>query len=290
MGNISSKILYQLNEGFIDAKLYSASQGDRLSFNENVSNTLEIIREVPNIKNIGYIVTTCSPVTNAHIELATHASNKLDLDALIFILWPFEYIEGFHSENMLEWVANEKHPPWETRVSILAAALDEIADSRFFILDMAKEWYIESKRMFNPLDSRSYYWTGSWYIIRRLQQQLGELSYFFVCGADQFNPNIDSLTSVGGVEKVWKDYSISQQLAIHNVFAVPRSEDGRDIQYFSSPSFYKNQVIISDPLLHCTLSATCIRTKEIDSEELERFCPSGAVSYIRDNQIWGYTN
>ncbi len=44
-------------------------------------------------RRIGYIVATCSPGTRAHIELAQQAAYRLKLDTVLFIIWPFNYIE-----------------------------------------------------------------------------------------------------------------------------------------------------------------------------------------------------
>jgi len=129
---------------------------------------------LPAIKNkkVGYIVATASPATKAHIELANKAINDLDLDVLYFIIWPFHFIPGFHSNNMIPWVKEQKHYPWEIRVSLLQKAIKDFGNNRICILEESKEWYIESEKCFKINDSSSYFWTGSWYVIRKLQAMI----------------------------------------------------------------------------------------------------------------------
>ena len=120
-------------------------------------------------KKIGYIVATCSPVTKAHIELANKAISDMSLDVLYFIVWPFYYIKGFHSENMLNWVKEQKLVDWKDRVELLKIAIEENDNKKIEILYQSKEWYKESEKYFNINIVESYFWTGSWYIIRKLQ-------------------------------------------------------------------------------------------------------------------------
>jgi len=126
------------------------------------------------INKVGYIVATCSPVTKAHIELANLAIKNLKLNLLYFIIWPFYYIPGFHSENMLSWIKEQKHYDWDIRISLLEKALKDNNNPKIKILYEAKSWYIESNKYFDLKISNSYFWTGSWFVIRKLQTILND--------------------------------------------------------------------------------------------------------------------
>ena len=121
------------------------------------------------LKKVGYIVATCSPATKAHIELANKAIKDLNLDVLYFIIWPFHYIEGFHSSNMLQWIKKQKHYDWDIRVTLLEKAIINSNNKKIKILYETKDWYVESEKEFNNNDMYSYFWTGSWYVVRKLQ-------------------------------------------------------------------------------------------------------------------------
>ncbi len=243
---------------------------------------------------VGYIIATCSPVTHAHIELAKQAIDSLRLDLVFFVIWPFHFIPGFHSKPLDGWAKEQRHLDWEHRVAILEHALQEMADTRIRVLGMSRQWYIESQRNFSADDRNSYFWTGTWYVVRKLQWHLrqvvnGDLEFYFVCGADQFNPNIYAFLFDQGTEKVWLDYSITQHLTLHHIYAVPRDGSGGDIERFKVPPGIKAKVIIGAPLQCHSLSATQIRLNQMPpGKGLEDFCPQGAARYIREQHFWGY--
>lgn len=238
---------------------------------------------------IGYIVATCSPPTKAHIELANKSVIDLNLDALYFIIWPFHYISGFHSANMLDWVLEQKHYSWDIRVDLLKLAIRECGNSKIKVLDATKEWYKESEKEFVFSNKRSYFWTGSWYVIRRLQSVLNEkingsnsISYYFISGSDQFNPNIYALIN-DSTEKIWKDYSIAEHLALHNYYAVDRG----NIEFFVPPNCIKNKIIFSNKLKYTNLSATKVRFSK-NLQILKNICPPAVANKIIEKNLRGY--
>ena len=243
-------------------------------------------------RKVGYIVATCSPVTKGHIGLARQAADELNLDAVFFIIWPFQYIKDFHSSPVQPWADKQKHVDWNTRMDILAQALELENDSRLQILDTSQDWYLDSIELFDKENLSTCFWTGTWFAIRKIQMEVcqknNECEFYFVCGADQFNPNLQAVVDDQAEEKVWKDYSLSEHLTINNIYAIPRTKDGSDLPEFQSPSYLKNKVIMGKPLALSDISATMIRFREIRNEELEAFCPQGAVNYIKQYNLWGY--
>jgi len=198
------------------------------------------------------------------MKLAEKAIQELNLDYIFFIIWPFHYIEGFHSKDMKEWIKKQKHYDWDIRVSLLEKELlrKDKNYSKIKILYEAKEWYIESKNQFDAVDHHSYFWTGSWFVIRKLQSAISsaynyeeEFSFFFVVGTDQFNPNVYSLIDTKNAkEKVWLDYSIEEQLALHNVFVAQREEQ----EFFVPPVETKNKIHFSNKLVHGNIQGQVI--------------------------------
>lgn len=244
------------------------------------------------VRRIGYIVGTCSPVTKGHLTLVQQAADDMGLDMVYFVLWPFHYIQGFHAGPLDNWVAEQRHVEWEERMEILDSALAVEGDPRLRSLADSKCLYQASERNFDATDDASSFWTGTWFVLRALQKALQleapvPLDFTFICGADQFNPNISATFSGDGVEKVWKDYGLGFQLALHNVYAVPRSEDGTDLVPFETPSGYKYRVVQGAPLTLADMSATKIRFRKLDCD-LEQVCPSGAVRQIKLIGHWGY--
>jgi len=259
-----------------------------------------VLRQGTNGKfKIGYIVTTCSPATHAHIELAKYAIEKLDLTHVFYLVWPFQYIPGFHAKDVSEWASEETHLNHSQREKILALSIADAGIPASVFADTADLYKLSAKN-YKPDDKHSYFWTGTWYVIRCLQAQLmstlntgkDSFEFHFICGEDQFNPNIQAfvqehLTDGDLVEKVWKDYSITQELALHNVFGVPRNTKDTTIEHFEfNHCKYENKVTIGDPLKCQDISATQIRRGQ--AVPLEDYCTSSAAKYIRDHGFWGY--
>lgn len=244
------------------------------------------------VRRVGYLVGTCSPVTKGHIGLVQQACDEMGLDLAYFVLWPFHYIKGFHSGPLDNWVTDQRHVEWEARMEILDAALSSEGDPRLRALQDSARLYAASERNYDPLEDSSSFWTGTWFVLRALQKALQAeapvpIEFTFICGADQFNPNVKATFAGDGVEKVWKDYAMGYQLALHSLYAVPRSEDGSDLIPFAVPSGYRNRVVQGAPLDHSTLSATKIRFHNLDVG-LEQVCPVGAARQIKLSGHWGY--
>ncbi|XOQ63389.1 MAG: hypothetical protein ACFWT0_02005 [Bifidobacterium crudilactis] len=243
---------------------------------------------------IGYVVATCSPVTFAHLELAQQAADRLDLDKVLFVIWPFHYIKGFHAAPLERWVESEHHIGWDQRVELLQAAISECGDQRLEVFRDSERWYVASEDYFLEGGEHAWFWTGTWYVLRRIQAQMRStnpnLRFVFICGADQFNPNIRALEEAEGREKVWKDYSLSEQLALHDVFAVPRS-DGRNPLVEPEPTErISNRVYIGDPLHHSGISATAIRNGTLCLDELRLLTYERVIDILVGRNIWGYAD
>jgi nicotinic acid mononucleotide adenylyltransferase len=245
---------------------------------------------------VGYIVATCSPATRAHVELAEQAIRDLGLTHVFFVIWPFHYIAGFHAAPLNAWIEREKHIDEEHRENILRLSLEE-AGTPASVFGEAAALYRASSENFSASDRDSFFWTGTWFVLRVLQRQViasmgiapSDISFYFICGEDQFNPNIQSAVDNGATEKVWKDYSIAQHLAIHNVYAVPRGGLHDTIEHFEThDSRLDHKVMIGAQLTNSSMSATKIRLGLADP--LESFCYPRAAAYIRQNRFWGYGN
>lgn len=241
-------------------------------------------------KRVGYIVATCSPCTLAHLELAEQAVEELDLDHLFFLVWPFHYIPGFHARPIEPWVEKERLLPWEDRVDLVARGA---GDPRIRVLTETADWYRESGSNFDADEPLSAFWTGTWYVIRKLQWQVrtlvgNDVEFYFVCGADQFNPNVRQFVEAGGSEKVWKDYSIVQQLAIHHVYGVARGSDVAPLEEFLPPFGSVHDVFHGAAVPHTDISATAIRFRQIADYELERCVAPTVATRIRERGWWGY--
>ena len=244
---------------------------------------------------IGYIIATCSPATRAHVELAEQAIRELGLTHVFFIVWPCHFIAGFPNTPRDAWVEREQHIDVEHRKAILRLSLLE-AGIAASVYEETETLYRASSENFAGSDRDSYFWTGTWFVLRVLQRQViaslgippSHVSFYFICGEDQFNPNIRSAVDSGATEKVWKDHSIAQHLAIHNVYAVPRGGPDNTMEHFetSDPRF-GHQVVIGHRLAHSTISATKIRRGS--AEPLEAYCFPQAALYIREQKFWGYS-
>ena len=110
----------------------------------------------------------------------------------------------------------------------------------------------------------------------------GKKEYFFISGSDQYNPNIYSLID-NGKEKVWKDYSIAQQLALHNFYV--RNRDS--LEYFIPPKWIHNKIFFYEKLQYNFLSATKVRLSK-NEKELFAICPYSVSNKIIEKRLWSY--
>jgi hypothetical protein len=117
---------------------------------------------------IGYIVATCSPTTRAHIELAEQAGRDLGLTHVFFILWPFHYIAGFHSTSLNAWIEKEQHIGEEHREAIPRLSLQD-AGSAASVYGETAALYRASVENFSAKDRDSFFWTGTWIVLRVLE-------------------------------------------------------------------------------------------------------------------------
>ena len=207
------------------------------------------------------------------------------------MIWPFHYIKGFHAAPLERWVESEHHIGWDQRVELLQAAISECGDQRLEVFVDSERWYVASEDYFPEGGEHAWFCTRTWYALRRIQAQMRStnphLRFVFICGADQFNPNIRALEEPEGREKVWKDYSLSEQLALHDVFAVPRS-DGRNPLVEPEPTErISNHVYIGDPLHHSGISATAIRNGTLCLDELRLLTYERVIDILVGRNIWG---
>lgn len=244
---------------------------------------------------IGYVVGTFSPVTRAHLNLAKQSADEMALAKVVFVTYPFRYIPGFHTEPIEDWVHRGRHVPWEDRFDLLQQAVDGEGDSRLHALEESKAWYEESVENWRVEDRMSIFWTGTWYLMRKLQWHvraaLGEHTPFvFVCGADQFNANVDAILYAEGTSEAFRDYSIAQHLAIHDVYAIPRSgEEGDDLEEFIAPFGCEHAVVIGSELANTRLCATHVRFQRMEEgRQLEDYVTPLVAARIREKGLWGY--
>lgn len=247
-----------------------------------------------NTGKVGYVVATASPVTRAHIALARTAADDMKLDRVVFLLWPFHYIPGFHAAPLDAWVAEQRHLPWEERYALLDTAIRETGDPRLAVLQRSKAWYIESESIYDAVEPLSAFWTGTWYVLRKLQWALTrdrDRRFCFVCGVDQFNPNVETLLFSEGTEQVWRDYSVAQHLAIHDVYAVPRDmlDSEKDIEEFSEPFGCDHAVVIGRRLEESRFAASRVRFGKLEpGMKLEDYVHPGVAAAIRTRGWWGH--
>lgn len=272
----------KISSDFIDIKCYSKSKQAHLeSLIQEEAVPAEIKEIAESGHRIGYIIRTCCPFTKAEIELAQQAVQRLNLSKLIFIIWPFRYVDGYNSVYLD--MKSPKKPPlvWEERMEILRHGLSFVKDDKLTILDASKDWYVQSEQMHDANDRMNPFWTGTWFVIRKLQYMLDKSSvekneFFYCCDEDQFNPNIYPLIKEGQ-DKIWKDYSILQQLAIHHVFAVPKEENS--LQKFQVPDWSPHKVFFGTKLKNRPISPAQTRgNKTINMMSVG--CVGGLTSYL----------
>jgi nicotinic acid mononucleotide adenylyltransferase len=245
--------------------------------------------------SVGYVVGTFSPVTRAHMELARQSADEMGLAKVILVTYPFQYIPGFHTEPLDDWVRQGRHIPWEERIDLLHRAMEDEGDDRLNALEESKAWYEESVPNWRVEDRLSTFWTGTWYLMRKLQWHvkaaLGEETPFvFVCGADQFNANVDALLYGEGTSDAFRDYSIAQHLAMHDVYTVARSgEEGGVLEEFSVPFGSEHGVVIGSELPNTRLCATHVRFQRLEEgRSLEDYVTPRVAARIREQRLWGY--
>ncbi len=284
----------KLFEAYVNAVRNNFAYEEKLENDVRCNKQSLLLKEVAasGTNRIGYIVTTCSPVTKAHIELGQQAADNLGLGKVIYVIWPFHYIPGFHNLPVEEWVQKEKHIPWNLRVELLERAITDASDSRLSVLRESKEWYIRSGVNWNSDEAQSSFWTGTWYVLRLIQAQIREINpsadFVFICGSDQFNPNVIAQEHGGGTEKVWKDYSLAEQLAIHDIYAVPRGSGEGQLIHTPPTNLIQHRVIEGTLLEHSKISATKIRSGEMTDEELIDATYPSVVRAIKRKHLWGY--
>lgn len=168
----------KLFEAYVNAVRNNFAYEEKLENDVRCNKQSLLLKEVAasGTNRIGYIVTTCSPVTKAHIELGQQAADNLGLGKVIYVIWPFHYIPGFHNLPVEEWVQKEKHIPWNLRVELLERAITDASDSRLSVLRESKEWYIRSGVNWNSDEAQSSFWTGTWYVLRLIQAQIREIN------------------------------------------------------------------------------------------------------------------
>lgn len=248
------------------------------------------------VPRVGYIVATCSPVTRAHLGLATKAARELGLDAVFFLLWPFHHIPGFHKSNMGEWLEANRHIHWPERFDLLTRGIRDVGDARIRVLAESQAWYQESVENYREGDDASVFWTGTWYLMRKLQWWVRtsvreDARFAFVCGGDQFNPNVDGLVYAGGSEQVWTDYSIPHHLAIHDVYVVPRNpEKFGPLEEFTPPFGCDHEIFFAEALPETKFSATHVRMCQFPyGYGLDDYVTPSVAARIREMGWWGHS-
>jgi hypothetical protein len=244
---------------------------------------------------IGYVVGTFSPVTRAHLDLALNCADELGLARVSFVTYPFRHIPDFHTEPLDEWVSRLRHVEWEERTELMQQSVEDAGDDRLHVLVESKPWYEESIPNWRADDRLSTFWTGTWYLMRKLQwlirRGLGEdVGFVFACGADQFNASVDALLYAEGLSDAFRDYSIAEHLAIHDVYAAPRvGEEGDALEEFIAPFGCEHSVVIGSPLPNTRFSATQVRFQRLEEgRRLEDYVTPGVAARIREKRLWGY--
>jgi nicotinic acid mononucleotide adenylyltransferase len=239
---------------------------------------------------IGFILGTFSPVHNGHLALVDQAVRDLSLDHVYVITWPFVRIKGFHPSGMRRWVRDQQHIGWLDRVALLQVAL---ADRPVTVLSDARAWYMESRGIYSRDDSLSVYWTGMWYVARKLQWFLDQstgraVKYTQICGSDQFNYHVVRLLAPDMVQP-WNDYSITRALATHHMYVIPRNEKQAPVERFSPPHSCPQTITFGASTPFRDLAAAAIRFSLLNEDQkLEDVLPEPVARLVRAQGWWGY--
>ena len=87
-----------------------------------------------------------------------------------------------------------------------------------------------------------------------------------------------------GREKVWRDYSIAERLALHSVVAFPRT--GYVMERFQPPHWLGKKVLYAPRLKHHEVSASAIRNGQVPDSLLPKFVPEAVARYISERNPW----
>jgi nicotinic acid mononucleotide adenylyltransferase len=247
---------------------YEALMTERWELEWSVQHPPELGLDACAPRRVGYLVGNFSPVTRAHAELAARAVAELGLDYLFLVIRPLEHIPGYHAVD-----PSAGHPPWAERIELAELTF---ADPRIQVLRQVRAWYRESACNADRSQPASACWTGSWYVLRRLQwhlRQAGASEFTFVCGADRFR----TMPEPG----FWQDYLVTQQLALHDVYRAER--DGHPLPYVARGGTHR--VITTGPLRHGHVSGARVRSGGI---VLEDDVVPAVAERIRRTGWWGY--
>ena len=285
---------------YVEAKVYARTMEERwLPRWAEEADGDRLLDKLPGsgVGRVGYVIGTFSPITRAHVNLASQAADEMSLGAVIFVTYPFLHIPGFHVEPINEWVRRMRHIPWEERIELMQQGVKDSGDDRLHVLVESKPWYEESVVNWHIGDRLSTFWTGTWYLMRKVQwhikQRFGDdIRFVFACGADQFNASVDALLYAEGTSDAFRDYSIAEHLAIHDVYAFPRAGDEGDVlEEFVAPFGSEHGVVIGSPLPDTRLSATHVRFQRLEEDRrLEDYVTSGVAERIREKGLWGFSH
>jgi nicotinic acid mononucleotide adenylyltransferase len=244
----------------------------------------------PDVERVGYILGTFSPVHRGHLALIHQAVADLRLDRVFAIVWPFRQIKGFHPPGLRRWARDQQHLRWADRAELLRLAL---AGGPASLLEESRAWYLESRANFSSRDPLSPYWTGMWYVLRKLRWQLDQragrpLMHVNLLGADQLNRHVAVLLRRDTGTHRWTDYSIAQQLASHHIYGVPRGDRSGPIEAFTAPDFCPHNVFIGAQPATYPLAASDVRFGLLGGMSLEEALPSAVARQVRTQGWWGY--
>ncbi|GAA2010841.1 hypothetical protein GCM10009839_01000 [Catenulispora yoronensis] len=242
---------------------------------------------------VGYVVATLCPMTRGHLAMAQAAVQDLDLDAVYFMVWPFTYIRGFHSSPLEPWAARQQHLDWPLRMQIARRSIADFGDTRIRLLEAAQDWYGESSRMYSRKDPSSVYWTGTWYVTRKLKFWLervtpGPFAHYAVCGTEQLARDVAVLVEGTADRLAWSTYSIAHHLTLHSVYASPRPIQREGVEAFAPPEGAANDVIFGSETPMSRMCATDVRFGTMPPAPLDELVMPGAAALIRGNGWWGY--
>jgi hypothetical protein len=238
---------------------------------------------------VGIVLGTFSPVHRGHLALIEQAVDDLRLDHVLVIVWPFARIPGFHPRNLRAWAREQTHLDWAGRVELLRIGLAGLPAS---VVAESKTWYLESRGQFSSAEYHSSFWTGMWYVARKLRWLLDHAAgtprtYHQLCGADQFNRHVGRLLRPDA-NLPWTDYSIGHLLAAHNVYAVPRDEVLDPLEGFQPPGC-ANGVTLGRQARFADVTASAIRNHLLPvGRALEDAVPGPVAERVRRRGWWGY--